>query len=96
MKKRTRRTRRQIFVFTPDEKKAIACILAALLVGLVTQHYRETHLRSPAPPTAREELAAKRIARKAAARTRSARGRAAATLAERTTPSPIPENDDDE
>ena len=43
--------RRQIFVLTPDEKKAVCCVLGALVLGLVTMHYRAAHPR-PAPPPA--------------------------------------------
>jgi len=77
--KNARPVRRQIFVLTPEEKKAVACVLAAFALGLVTKQYRATHPRPPPPPTAREERAAKIAARSAAARARSARGRAAAS-----------------
>ena len=56
--------RRQIFVLTAEEKKAIACVLGAFLLGLGTMHYRAHHPR-PAPPlTAKEQRAAKAAAAK--------------------------------
>jgi hypothetical protein len=92
--------RRQILVLTPEEKKAVACIVAAFILGLATMHYRATHPRTP-PQTAREQYAAQRTAKAAAARARSARGRAPASGAKvvsRVTPAPSPaqeETDED-
>ncbi|MGI8436566.1 MAG: hypothetical protein ACR2NX_06625 [Chthoniobacterales bacterium] len=43
--KERKRLRRQIFVLTKEEKKAAACVLAAIILGLATKHYRETHPR---------------------------------------------------
>ena len=63
--------RRQIFVLTPEEKKA-GLRVAALALGLATQHYRAAHPRPPAPPTAQEQRAAKLAHRAAAAKTRAA------------------------
>ena len=65
---------RQFLVLTPEEKKAGYCVLAALALGLATQHYRATHPHSAPPPTAREQRAAKIATRTANARARSARG----------------------
>jgi hypothetical protein len=33
--------RRQIFVLTPEEKKAVCFVLAAFVLGLITTHYRD-------------------------------------------------------
>ncbi len=83
--------RRQIFVLTPEEKKVVACVLAAFCLGLATQHYRRTHPRPPPPLSAREQYVAQKNARATAARARSARGQAAAKLAARP---PAPEEED--
>lgn len=61
--------RRQVFVLTPDEKRAIACVVGAFVLGLATMSYRARHPRQPPPPTAAEQREAKR----AAARARSSR-----------------------
>ncbi len=71
MKARLRQ--RQRFVLTPEEKKIVACVLAAVLLGLITKHYRAAHPRPPAPRTAQEERAAKAAERVAAAKARAAR-----------------------
>jgi hypothetical protein len=39
--------RRQIFVLTPEEKRTVAFILFAILLGLAAKHYRGAH--PPAP-----------------------------------------------
>lgn len=83
--KAAEKVRRQVFVLTPEEKKAVACIVAAFLLGLGTMHYRATHARPPPTPTAREQYLAKRTARETAARARSARGQAEVA---RATPTP--------
>ena len=49
MSTRGKAVRRQVFVFTPDEKRAAACVLGAFLLGLGTMYYRARHPR-PAPP----------------------------------------------
>ena len=54
--------RRQIFVLTSEEKKAIAFILCALVFGAATKHYRDAHPRPPRPLSIKEQRAAKRIA----------------------------------
>ncbi|HEV2839817.1 MAG TPA: hypothetical protein VGW39_00690 [Chthoniobacterales bacterium] len=35
--------RREIFVLTPEEKRTLCFVLIALLLGLATKHYRDTH-----------------------------------------------------
>lgn len=85
-----KRGRRQIFVLTPEEKKAGCCILAALVLGLVTQHYRATHPHSQ-PPTAKEQRTAKIAAKAVSARARSARG--TANLPSPTPPAETPAED---
>ncbi|MDQ3118114.1 MAG: hypothetical protein M3Q89_00865 [Verrucomicrobiota bacterium] len=96
--KQAKQARRQIFVLTPEEKKAVACVLAAFVLGLGTKHYRSTHPRPPPPPTAREERVAKIAARSAAARARSARGGSPAAtppVSPLTTPAIVDEIDDE-
>ena len=39
--------RRQIFVLTPEEKRVLAFVLVAFVLGLGAKHYRDTH---PQPP----------------------------------------------
>ena len=90
--KKPEKVRRQIFVLTPDEKKAVACVLAALLLGLGTKHYRSTHPRPAPAPTAREQHAAQKSAKAAAARARSARGQAETA---RVAPTAASEDDSD-
>lgn len=89
---KAKRQRRQIFVLTPEEKKVIACILAALALGLVTKHYRAEHPRPPPPLTAQEKRAAKLAQHSAAAQERAARTATAA----RAMPSPTRSDDDEE
>jgi hypothetical protein len=55
--------RRQVFVLTPEEKKTIAFVLCAFVLGLTTKHYRDTHPRPARPLSAKEERAAKNAAR---------------------------------
>jgi hypothetical protein len=52
---------RQIFVLTPEEKKAIAFVLCALVLGVATKHYRDKHPQPPRPLSAKEHRAAKKI-----------------------------------
>ena len=68
------KVRRQVFVFTPEEKKAVACVIAVFLLGLGTMHYRANHPRPTPAPSAREEYIAKKTKRATTARARSARG----------------------
>ena len=67
MKRRKAVVRRQIFVLTPDEKRAAACVAGAFLLGLGTMYYRSHHPRPAPPPSPAEQKAAKRTA----ARTRT-------------------------
>jgi hypothetical protein len=46
--------RRQIFVLTPEERRTIAFVLCALVLGIATKHYREKHPR-PLPQSAAKE-----------------------------------------
>jgi len=65
--------RREIFVLTPGEKKTVALVVAAFLLGLCTMHYRARHPRPSPPPTAKElrqaKRGAERISRQSAQRT---------------------------
>jgi hypothetical protein len=90
--KKEKSIRRQIFVLTVEEKKAVACVVGAILLGLGTQHYRSTHPRTAPALSPREQRAAQRTAKAAAARARSARGQAAT----RPTPRVADENGDDD
>ncbi len=78
------RPRREIFVFTPGEKRAAAGVLAAFLLGLATMHYRATHRSPPPPLTAKQQRDAKQ------AKARSHRSAAKAA------PTPAREDADDE
>ena len=69
MSGRKKPPRREVFVFTPDEKRAAACVLGAFVLGLATMYYRANNPRPPPPPSAAEQREAKR----AATRTRAAR-----------------------
>lgn len=88
---KAKRRPRRSFVLTPEEKRIVACVLAALLLGLVTRHYRAAHPRPPTPPTAQEERAAKAAQRVAATKARSAR-----TAEKRARPTPIATEIDDD
>jgi hypothetical protein len=92
---KAKRTRRQIFVFTPQEKKAAACVVGALLLGFATREYREAHPRKPPPPSAREQYQQQRAKKAAAAYARSARAKPEAN-AQRPTFSPSTEEDGEE
>jgi hypothetical protein len=39
--------RRQIFVLTPEEKRVLAFVLVAFVLGLGAKHYRDTHPQAP-------------------------------------------------
>jgi len=39
--------RRQIFVLTPEEKRVLAFVLVAFVLGLGAKHYRDTHPEAP-------------------------------------------------
>lgn len=88
---KNRPPRRQIFVLTSEEKRIVACVLGALVVGLSIQHYRATHPRPPLPLTAKQAQAAKAEARRTAARARSSRQKA---MIAATTPSPSEDDSD--
>ncbi len=45
----TQPPRREIFVLTPEEKRAICFVLCAVVLGLATKHYRDTHPSLPKP-----------------------------------------------
>ena len=69
MKRAGKPMRREVFVLTPDEKRAAACVIGAFLLGLATMQYRARHPRTPPAPTAQEQREAKR----AVSRNRTAR-----------------------
>lgn len=89
--KKAERARRQIFVFTAEEKRAAICVLAAFLLGLVTMHYRATHPRETVKLTPKQEYAATRAKRASNARARSAHAHPIAQA----TPATEPETDDE-
>ncbi|MDQ6622777.1 MAG: hypothetical protein M3Y86_04745 [Verrucomicrobiota bacterium] len=96
MKKDPPKIRRQIFVFTREEKKAAACVLGAFLLGLATKHYRDTHPTQAPQLSARQQFVAQRAAKSANARARSARSRSAAKPKVAPTPAESPDESDDE
>lgn len=79
MKARKKTVRRQVFVLTPDEKRAAACVIGAFLLGLGTMYYRSQNPRPPPPPSAAEQREAKRA---------TTRARVERTLSSRKTPRP--------
>ena len=94
MKRADKKLRREVFVLTPDEKRAVACVVGAFLLGLATMHYRAKHPRTPPPPSAKEQSAAKRSATSAAA-SRAARSPGAARVRQQES-SGIEDSADDE
>lgn len=52
--KRDKPVRRQVFVLTPDEKKAVFCVLGLLILGIGTMKYRASHPRMVATPAVEE------------------------------------------
>lgn len=42
-------------VLTPQEKKAVMCVLAAFFLGLATNHYRDAHPHVLDPPPAKAQ-----------------------------------------
>ena len=48
MKKTTRRSRRQIFVLTPEEKRTLSFVIVILVLGLGAKQYRQQHSIPPA------------------------------------------------
>lgn len=51
------RSRLGMFVLTRQEQRTIAFIVLAVLLGLVTQHYRRRHVERPASPNEIEQAA---------------------------------------
>jgi hypothetical protein len=47
-KSRPQQKRHEVFVLTPEEKRTIGFILAALLLGIGAKHYRGSHSVPPA------------------------------------------------
>jgi hypothetical protein len=91
MKKRSS-PRREIFVLTPGEKRAVAFTVATFLLGLGTMHYRAAHPRPPAPLTEKEQRELKRVER----RQQRERGESTARPRRKAAPktsSPAPEQD---
>ncbi|HEV3409227.1 MAG TPA: hypothetical protein VG095_02960 [Chthoniobacterales bacterium] len=103
MKAQAKKVRRQIFVFTIQEKKAAAFLVAAFLLGVTVKHYRDTH---PAPPprlSERQKYQQQRAEKRAKAYARSARGQeeaarnaAAARHEPFASPSPFTQSDAEE
>ncbi len=95
--KRTRRVRRQVFVFTPEEKRAAWCFVAICALGLGTMRYREQHPQTP-KLTAREQFQADKAAKAARAYSHSARAQRERDAQKRnaSTPKPEPEQEPDE
>ena len=52
MKPKPNPPRREIFVLTPEEKKTVCFVLFAIVLGLATKHYRDTH----SPPISNTEI----------------------------------------
>jgi hypothetical protein len=53
-----RKVRREIFVLTPEEKRAVCFVLIAFLLGLATQYYRAPHLPQSSTTDLRENAPA--------------------------------------
>ena len=60
--------RREIFVLTPEEKRTVCFVLIALILGLATKHYRDTH--PPPLPKAEIRVDARRTPRSVSRQTR--------------------------
>jgi hypothetical protein len=56
--------RREIFVLTPGEKRAVVFTLAAFMLGLGTMYYRSKHPPAPVPLTQKQLRDAKREERR--------------------------------
>jgi len=83
--------RRQIFVFTTQEKKAAAFVLAAFLLGVTVKHYRDAHPRtSPPPLSERQKYQQQRADKRAKAYARSARGQEEAARRKAAAQTPAP------
>ncbi len=48
MKAKGQKDRRQIFVLTPEEKRTLCFVFAALVLGVGAKHYRRAHAIPPA------------------------------------------------
>jgi hypothetical protein len=56
--------RREIFILTSEEKKTVAFVLIAFVLGLATKYYRDRHPAPlPKPATAARENAVRKPAR---------------------------------
>lgn len=59
-----KRARRQIFVFTTEEKRVAACVIGAILLGLAAKEYRAENPR-PAPPATVAKGQATKVSKRA-------------------------------
>ncbi len=77
MRTKPAKIRRQIFVFTADEKRTALCVVAMFALGLGTMRYRAAY---PQPPrlSERQQYQADRATKAAKAYARSAHGQRAA------------------
>ena len=82
--KRSKALRRQIFVLTSEEKKVVACIVGAFVLGLATMHYRAQH---PRPATAAAKQQQTKAGRQTPKQTKTS------TRVARTTPAPQPDDE---
>ena len=94
MKKERAKARAQIFVLTAEEKKVVAFVLFAFVLGLGTMRYRQTHPRPP-PPLTPEQQRAEKAAKARARSARDEREPAGGARAGRPPTSPSPEENDD-
>ena len=85
--------RRQVFVLTAEEKRVVAVIVGAFLLGLGTMHYRANHPPTPAALKEKEVRGKKATAGKATAASASA---SPTVRPPRRTPTPAPSDADDE
>jgi len=79
--------RRQVFVLTPDEKKAVCCVVGAFLLGVGTLQYRAAHPRSMPMPESNEQ----QVAAKAASTPRPRKARSTTAR-----PTPTPDREEEE
>lgn len=92
--KKQKRLRSQVFVLTPEEKKVIAFVIAAFLLGLAAQHYRAAHPPAPRAELNNEEHRVRKTAKMSASGGRSTRKQLPQPAL--LTPSPSARNDDDD
>jgi hypothetical protein len=85
--------RRQVFVLTAEEKRVVAVVVGAFLLGLGTMHYRANHPPIPAALKEKEVRGKKEAAGKARTASASASPRARPPRRART---PGPMNADEE